>query len=129
MRRVTPDTAKGVSNLWFSVSAKPLSTPTTGPHSSRQSRLGSSKGEAEAVSSSRVAQGDLTVRVPAENAEIVGVREVVGEEGLTKVFDVLRAPHTEEPTNWSRRYKANLEKLASGNPSQGGGGRSRPLAP
>src|SRR5205814_914220 len=62
----------------------------------------------------KVAQGDLTVRVPAENAEIVGVREVVGEEGLTAVFDVLRAPHTEEPTNWSRRYKANLEKLASG---------------
>ena len=24
------------------------------------------------------------------------------------------ARHTEEPTNWSRRYKANLEKLASG---------------
>ncbi|MGH8882811.1 MAG: CarD family transcriptional regulator, partial [Stackebrandtia sp.] len=22
--------------------------------------------------------------------------------------------HAEEPTNWSRRYKANLEKLASG---------------
>ena len=62
----------------------------------------------------KVAQGDLTVRVPAENAEIVGVREVVGEEGLDKVFQVLRAPHTEEPTNWSRRYKANLEKLASG---------------
>src|SRR3954447_298255 len=64
----------------------------------------------------KVAQGDLTVRVPAENAEIVGVREVVGEEGLGKVFDVLRAPHTEEPTNWSRRNNANLEKLASGNP-------------
>jgi CarD family transcriptional regulator len=30
------------------------------------------------------------------------------------VFDVLRQPYTEEPTNWSRRYKANLEKLASG---------------
>ena len=27
---------------------------------------------------------------------------------------MLRAPFTEEPTNWSRRYKANLEKLASG---------------
>jgi CarD family transcriptional regulator len=35
---------------------------------------------------------------------------------LTEVFDVLRAPHTEEPTNWSRRFKANVEKLASGNP-------------
>ncbi|ADD39862.1 CarD family transcriptional regulator [Stackebrandtia nassauensis] len=64
----------------------------------------------------RVEQGDLTVRVPAGNVELVGVREVVGAEGLTEVFDVLRAPHTEEPTNWSRRYKANLEKLASGNP-------------
>jgi CarD family transcriptional regulator len=62
----------------------------------------------------KVAQGDLTVRLPAENAEIVGVREVVGEEDLNRVFAVLRAPHTEEPTNWSRRYKANLEKLASG---------------
>ncbi|MGH3098544.1 MAG: CarD family transcriptional regulator [Streptosporangiales bacterium] len=62
----------------------------------------------------RISQGDLTVRVPADNAEVVGVRDVVGKDGLEKVFDVLRAPHTEEPTNWSRRYKANLEKLASG---------------
>jgi CarD family transcriptional regulator len=62
----------------------------------------------------KVAQGDLTVKVPADNAEIVGVRDVVDRTGLDKVFEVLRAPHTEEPTNWSRRYKANLEKLASG---------------
>ena len=33
---------------------------------------------------------------------------------MDHVFDVLRAEFTEEPTNWSRRYKANLEKLASG---------------
>ncbi|MBA3743828.1 CarD family transcriptional regulator [Sporichthya sp.] len=62
----------------------------------------------------KVAQGDLTVRVPADNVDLVGVRDVVGQEGLDRVFEVLRAPHTEEPTNWSRRYKANLEKLASG---------------
>jgi CarD family transcriptional regulator len=72
------------------------------------------KGEERIYLVLKIAQGDLTVRVPADNAEIVGVRDVVGEEGLAKVFDVLRAPHTEEPTNWSRRYKANLEKLASG---------------
>ncbi len=40
--------------------------------------------------------------------------DVRGVVGLERVFDVLRAPYTEEPTNWSRRYKANLEKLASG---------------
>ena len=62
----------------------------------------------------RVAQGDLTVRVPAENVDLVGVRDVVNAEGLDRVFEVLRQPYTEEPTNWSRRYKANLEKLASG---------------
>ena len=59
-------------------------------------------------------QSDLVVRVPADNCDLVGVRDVVGAEGLEKVFEVLRAPYTEEPTNWSRRYKANLEKLASG---------------
>ena len=62
----------------------------------------------------RVAQGDLTVRVPSENVDLVGVRDVVDQAGLDRVFDVLRQPYTEEPTNWSRRYKANLEKLASG---------------
>ena len=43
-----------------------------------------------------------------------GIGYVVGQAGLDKVFEVLRAPAVEEPTNWSRRYKANLEKLASG---------------
>lgn len=62
----------------------------------------------------RVQQGDLTVRVPADNVDLVGVRDVVNAEGLDRVFEVLRRPYVEEPTNWSRRYKANLEKLASG---------------
>jgi len=62
----------------------------------------------------RVTQGDLVIEVPAENVDLVGVRDVIGREGLDAVFEVLKAPFTEEPTNWSRRYKANLEKLASG---------------
>ncbi len=72
------------------------------------------KGEEKVYLKLKVAQGDLTIEVPAENCDLVGVRDVVGKEGLDKVFQVLRAEHTEEPTNWSRRYKANLEKLASG---------------
>ena len=62
----------------------------------------------------RINQGDLSVRVPAANAEKVGVRDVVGEEGLRKVFSVLRETDVEEAGNWSRRYKANQERLASG---------------
>ncbi|MCL2316449.1 MAG: CarD family transcriptional regulator [Actinomycetia bacterium] len=60
-------------------------------------------------------QNDLIVRVPACNLDLVGVREVVDSDGLERVFSVLRLPEVEEPTNWSRRYKANLEKLHSGN--------------
>jgi CarD family transcriptional regulator len=62
----------------------------------------------------KVVQGDLTIEVPADNVEMVGVRDVVDTEGLDRVFDVLKAQFTEEPTNWSRRFKANQEKLSSG---------------
>ena len=72
------------------------------------------KGEDREYLVLRVAQGDLTVRVPSDNVDLVGVRDVVNADGLERVFNVLRQPYTEEPTNWSRRYKANLEKLASG---------------
>ena len=73
------------------------------------------KGEDRTYLKLNVAQGDLTIEVPADNVDLVGVRDVVDKEGLDEVFEVLRQPYTEEPTNWSRRYRANVEKLASGN--------------
>ncbi|HLS93672.1 MAG TPA: CarD family transcriptional regulator [Microbacterium sp.] len=72
------------------------------------------KGEEKTYLKLNVTQGDLVIEVPADNVDLVGVRDVIDEGGLSEVFDVLKAPFTEEPTNWSRRYKANLEKLASG---------------
>ena len=62
-----------------------------------------------------IGQNDLVIKVPAHNLDLVGVRDVVDADGLEKVFAVLRAEHTEEPANWSRRFKANMEKLHSGN--------------
>jgi CarD family transcriptional regulator len=62
----------------------------------------------------KVQSGGLRIEVPAQNAEYVGVRDVVSAEGLEKVFNLLREPYIEEPTNWSRRYKANVEKISSG---------------
>ena len=72
------------------------------------------RGESQTYLQLKVAQGDLTIWVPAANVEMVGVRDVIDKKGVEQVFSVLRAEFTEEPTNWSRRYKANLEKLASG---------------
>ena len=44
------------------------------------------KGEEKLYLVLKVAQGDLTLRLPADNADLVGVRDVVGQEGLDRVF-------------------------------------------
>ena len=72
------------------------------------------RGEEKTYLTLRVNQGDLEIQVPAENVDLVGVRDIVDEDGLEEVLSVLRAPYIEEPTNWSRRYKANQEKIATG---------------
>ena len=42
------------------------------------------KGEQKEYLVLKVAQGDLTVRVPADNAEYVGVRDVVAKKASTR---------------------------------------------
>ncbi|MDO5025128.1 MAG: CarD family transcriptional regulator [Trueperella sp.] len=72
------------------------------------------RGEKKLYLTLRIVHGDLTIQVPAESIEEVGLRDVSNEEQLEKVFDVLREEDVEEPSNWSRRFKANGEKLTSG---------------
>ena len=62
----------------------------------------------------KVAFGDLTVMVPTDNTEEVGLREVINDEEVEEVFAVLRKKEARMPTNWSRRYKNHVEKLKSG---------------
>lgn len=62
----------------------------------------------------RLAYGDLTLMVPAENAEEIGLRDVINDEEVEEVFAVLRKKEARMPTNWSRRFKNHVEKLKSG---------------
>ena len=63
----------------------------------------------------KLAYGDLTLMVPTDSTEEVGLRSVTPEKEMPKVFKLLKK---QEPitntTNWSRRFKANVEKLRSG---------------
>lgn len=59
-------------------------------------------------------QRELIIQVPADRVDEVGVRDVVDEEGVEEVVEVLKAVDVEEPSNWSRRFKANQEKITSG---------------
>ncbi|NNN20911.1 MAG: CarD family transcriptional regulator [Acidimicrobiales bacterium] len=62
----------------------------------------------------KLAYGDLTLMVPSENTEEVGLREVINDEEVEEVFAVLGKKEARMPTNWSRRFKNHSEKLRSG---------------
>ncbi|MBV7363344.1 CarD family transcriptional regulator [Actinomycetaceae bacterium TAE3-ERU4] len=59
-------------------------------------------------------QGDLTIQVPAENVEKIGVRDVIDESKIGKIVDILEEAEIDEPDNWSRRFKVNIEKISTG---------------
>ena len=63
----------------------------------------------------KLAYGELTLMVPTDSTEEVGIREVTPAREMPKVFKVLKKNEpTTNTTNWSRRFKANVEKLKSG---------------
>lgn len=72
------------------------------------------KGEEKQFMTLNVHTSELTIQLPVDNVELVGVRDVIDAAGVQAVYEVLQNPFTEEPGNWSRRYKANQEKMASG---------------
>lgn len=58
--------------------------------------------------------GDMTVMIPAIGVEDRGMREVVTPEEADSVFAVLQAECTEMPQNWNHRFRANREKMRTG---------------
>ena len=62
----------------------------------------------------RIAHGDLTLKVPTDKVDEVGMRSIIGRDELLEVMEVLRRPGGREPSNWSRRFKNNIEKMKSG---------------
>ena len=62
----------------------------------------------------RLTYGDLTLMVPADATDEVGLRNVCTSTQVDEVWEVLRDRDFSMPTNWSRRFKANYEKLKSG---------------
>lgn len=58
--------------------------------------------------------GDIKVMVPTKNAELIGVRDVIGNETAQGVLDVLSKNTTVVTSNWNKRYRDNMEKMKSG---------------
>lgn len=63
----------------------------------------------------RMPIGDMKVMIPLNNIREIGVREVAGSEEIDEVLNILQAEKSTMSPNWNRRYRANMEKIKSGN--------------
>ena len=59
--------------------------------------------------------GNMKVFVPLNSVGDLGLREVIPRSEIKNVLTVLTAKPTTAPLAWNRRYRANLEKIKSGN--------------
>lgn len=62
----------------------------------------------------RMPVGDLKVMIPVDSAVMIGLRGVIEESEVDDVFEVLRAQRSGMSANWNKRYRANLEKMKTG---------------
>jgi len=63
----------------------------------------------------RLPLGDMKVMIPVNSVEQVGLRAVEPAERMDAVIATLKRPAPATPGNWNHRYRANLEKIKSGN--------------
>lgn len=63
----------------------------------------------------RMPIGNMKVMVPLDNVGEVGLRSVVGMDDIEAVMAILKQEDTDMSSNWNRRYRANMEKIKTGN--------------
>ncbi|HHY91435.1 MAG TPA: CarD family transcriptional regulator [Clostridiales bacterium] len=62
----------------------------------------------------RMPIGDMKVMIPLDNVGNIGLREVISLKEVDQVLAVLHDDTSKMPQNWNRRYRANLDKIKSG---------------
>ncbi|EGK09700.1 CarD family transcriptional regulator [Kroppenstedtia eburnea] len=71
-------------------------------------------GESQRYYVMRMPVGDMKVMIPMSKVDSIGLREVVDEKTISEVIERLANGSAEVSSNWNRRYRANLDKMKSG---------------
>lgn len=58
--------------------------------------------------------GDMKVMVPVDKIEEVGIREIINEDEMKEVITILEGDKSKMPQNWNRRFRANMDRIKSG---------------
>lgn len=66
----------------------------------------------------RIFDNDMTIMVPTENVDKVGLRELISENQINEVFDILKekSPQLDGKT-WNKRFREYSEKIKVGQPN------------
>ena len=57
----------------------------------------------------------LKIMIPTKSAKSVGLREVISEKEISKVYDILKNKDvTIDKQTWNKRYREYLEKIKTG---------------
>ncbi|MGI6678212.1 MAG: CarD family transcriptional regulator [Dehalobacterium sp.] len=72
-------------------------------------------GETRSYYVMRIPIGDMKVMVPRDSVDEIGLRQVIDDSGFKKVMSILHDSKSPMSSNWNRRYRANMEKIKSGN--------------
>lgn len=63
----------------------------------------------------QVLDNQMTIMVPTETAESVGLREVISDKEVKKVYRILKKRDVKiDQTTWNRRYREYMEKIKTG---------------
>ena len=62
----------------------------------------------------RILSNSTVVKVPVQNVDGVGLRRVISEKDVERIFDLLENRKIEQHSNWKGRYKDNSDKMRSG---------------
>ncbi len=57
---------------------------------------------------------DMKVMIPFDGMDQVGIREVITEDEVEMVFAVLSAKISIMSENWNKRYRANIDRIKTG---------------
>ncbi len=63
----------------------------------------------------QVVDNQMTIMVPTDNAEQVGLRNIITDIDVTNVYEILKERDVKiDQTTWNRRYREYMEKIKTG---------------
>ncbi|OEH86301.1 CarD family transcriptional regulator [Desulfuribacillus stibiiarsenatis] len=71
-------------------------------------------GETRSYYVMRMPVGDMKVMIPISNVQNIGLRDVVDASSINCVIDSMRHEEQDLSINWNQRYRANMDKVKSG---------------